>query len=270
MGGTDLLGLGCATRRALPHLPSIPRMEPTPAPITILATDGVELAGELWLPTGATAASTGAGPGHEPRLLGHAGHGPPPLRRRLRRRRASPCASTTTATSASPAVSPARPSTRGARPSTCATVVGWLADRPEVDPDRLGAWGSSFSGGEVLALGAVDRAPEGGGGQRPVRRPRATSIRPTPRAIERRFEAMSEVLGGERARPGRHRDRPDASGARAGRRRPGLPASARVDGVVPGQRTRRRMGEPVHAHDHRGSAVRPVRLRPPHRARRRC
>ncbi len=33
----------------------------------------------------------------------------------------------------------------------------WLAQRPEVDPARIGIWGSSFSGGEVLVVGACDR-----------------------------------------------------------------------------------------------------------------
>lgn len=37
------------------------------------------------------------------------------------------------------------------------TALTWLADRPEVDADRLGVWGSSFSAGEALCLGAVDR-----------------------------------------------------------------------------------------------------------------
>lgn len=32
----------------------------------------------------------------------------------------------------------------------------WLADRPEVDPDRLALWGTSFSGGEVVVIGALD------------------------------------------------------------------------------------------------------------------
>ncbi len=35
-------------------------------------------------------------------------------------------------------------------------ALGWLAARPEVDRDRIGLWGSSFSGGQVLVLGAVD------------------------------------------------------------------------------------------------------------------
>ena len=35
-------------------------------------------------------------------------------------------------------------------------ALTWLGDRPEVDPGRLGVWGSSFSGGEVLVVGACD------------------------------------------------------------------------------------------------------------------
>jgi fermentation-respiration switch protein FrsA (DUF1100 family) len=35
-------------------------------------------------------------------------------------------------------------------------ALDWLSTRPVVDPGRLGVWGSSFSGGEVLVLGAVD------------------------------------------------------------------------------------------------------------------
>lgn len=35
-------------------------------------------------------------------------------------------------------------------------AIGWLAARPEVDPERIAIWGSSYSGGEVLAVGACD------------------------------------------------------------------------------------------------------------------
>ncbi|MCH2187018.1 alpha/beta fold hydrolase [Myxococcota bacterium] len=35
-------------------------------------------------------------------------------------------------------------------------ALSWLEVQEGVDPDRLGLWGSSFSGGEVLVLGAVD------------------------------------------------------------------------------------------------------------------
>ena len=35
-------------------------------------------------------------------------------------------------------------------------AIGWLAARPEVNRDRIGIWGSSFSGGAALVLGAID------------------------------------------------------------------------------------------------------------------
>ena len=35
-------------------------------------------------------------------------------------------------------------------------AIGWFGARPEVDADRIGIWGSSFSGGEVILLGACD------------------------------------------------------------------------------------------------------------------
>ena len=35
-------------------------------------------------------------------------------------------------------------------------ALSWLAERPEVDAARLGVWGSSFSGGQAIVLGACD------------------------------------------------------------------------------------------------------------------
>lgn len=35
-------------------------------------------------------------------------------------------------------------------------ALTWFAARPEVDEQRLGVWGSSFSGGQAIVLGAVD------------------------------------------------------------------------------------------------------------------
>ena len=35
-------------------------------------------------------------------------------------------------------------------------AVAWLAEQPEVDAGRIGIWGSSFSGGEVIILAAED------------------------------------------------------------------------------------------------------------------
>jgi fermentation-respiration switch protein FrsA (DUF1100 family) len=35
-------------------------------------------------------------------------------------------------------------------------AIGWLAGRPEADAERIAIWGSSFSGGEVMVVGACD------------------------------------------------------------------------------------------------------------------
>ena len=35
-------------------------------------------------------------------------------------------------------------------------AIRWLCDRPEVDAERIAIWGSSYSGGEVLVVGACD------------------------------------------------------------------------------------------------------------------
>src|ERR671936_1706738 len=36
-------------------------------------------------------------------------------------------------------------------------AITYARTRPEVDRERIGAWGSSYSGGHVLVLGAIDR-----------------------------------------------------------------------------------------------------------------
>ena len=36
-------------------------------------------------------------------------------------------------------------------------AITWVSDQPGVDPSRIGIWGTSFSGGYVLYLGAFDR-----------------------------------------------------------------------------------------------------------------
>ncbi len=36
-------------------------------------------------------------------------------------------------------------------------AISWVGRRPEVDPDRIGVWGSSYSGAHVLHLAAFDR-----------------------------------------------------------------------------------------------------------------
>jgi fermentation-respiration switch protein FrsA (DUF1100 family) len=36
-------------------------------------------------------------------------------------------------------------------------AITWLGSRPEIDAGRIGVWGSSYSGGHVLTVGAIDR-----------------------------------------------------------------------------------------------------------------
>ncbi|KAA0232306.1 MAG: hypothetical protein JJLCMIEE_03560 [Acidimicrobiales bacterium] len=36
-------------------------------------------------------------------------------------------------------------------------AIDWLGDRAEVDADRLALWGTSFSGGQVIVIGAIDK-----------------------------------------------------------------------------------------------------------------
>jgi fermentation-respiration switch protein FrsA (DUF1100 family) len=36
-------------------------------------------------------------------------------------------------------------------------AITWASSRPEIDAARIGIWGSSYSGGHVLAVGAIDR-----------------------------------------------------------------------------------------------------------------
>jgi len=41
--------------------------------------------------------------------------------------------------------------------SDISDAITYVASRPEVNPDKIGIWGSSYSGGHVLYVGAVDR-----------------------------------------------------------------------------------------------------------------
>jgi len=36
-------------------------------------------------------------------------------------------------------------------------AITWVSGRAEIDADRIGVWGSSYSGGHVLVVGAIDR-----------------------------------------------------------------------------------------------------------------
>jgi uncharacterized protein len=71
-------------------------------------------------------------------------------------------------------------------------AIGWLAARPEVDRDRIGLWGSSFSGGQVLVLGAIDERVRAVVASVPFAGLGADYSDPL--AVDARFAAMREAL----------------------------------------------------------------------------
>lgn len=71
-------------------------------------------------------------------------------------------------------------------------AISWLSDRPEVDPQRIGIWGTSFSGSYVLFAGTFDRRVKAVVAQVPnVGTPRARFER-SPERWERDAQMMSE------------------------------------------------------------------------------
>ncbi len=48
------------------------------------------------------------------------------------------------------------------------TAVTYLQQRNDVDSDRIGAWGTSYSGGHVIILGAIDKRVKAISSQVPV------------------------------------------------------------------------------------------------------
>ncbi len=75
-------------------------------------------------------------------------------------------------------------------------ALDWLAARPEVDAGRLGAWGSSFSGGHVLVLGALDERVGAVVANVPF-----VGMARNPDGAEDRFTAMRAELGEPRHAP---------------------------------------------------------------------
>ncbi len=71
-------------------------------------------------------------------------------------------------------------------------AISWLSDRPEVDPQRIGIWGTSFSGSYVLFAGTFDRRVKAVVAQVPnVGTPRARYER-SPERWERDAQMMAE------------------------------------------------------------------------------
>jgi fermentation-respiration switch protein FrsA (DUF1100 family) len=73
-------------------------------------------------------------------------------------------------------------------------VLDWISLRPEIDPERLGLWGSSFSGGESIVLGAVDQRVKTVIANAPFA---GTGGNAESAADEAAFERISAVMRGE-------------------------------------------------------------------------
>ncbi len=72
-------------------------------------------------------------------------------------------------------------------------ALTWLAEQPGIDPERLAIWGSSFSGGEVMVVGAVDPRVKAVIANVPF----AGYLEDPAAALPERFEAMRAALEDE-------------------------------------------------------------------------
>ncbi len=75
-------------------------------------------------------------------------------------------------------------------------AISWISQRPEVDPERIGVWGSSYSGGHVLHLGAFDRRIKAVVAQVPLVDGWANATRLMRPDV---FDEFQKVLAGDRA-----------------------------------------------------------------------
>ncbi len=84
-------------------------------------------------------------------------------------------------------------------------AITWAQTRPEVDPDRIGVWGSSYSGGHVLVLGAIDKRIKCAVAQVPL----VSGFRNIQRLVRQDFVAGNRALF-EQDRAARYRGEPPA------------------------------------------------------------
>src|SRR6266545_2868715 len=79
-------------------------------------------------------------------------------------------------------------------------AITYAQTRPEVDPGRIGVWGSSYSGGHVLALGAIDKRI----GCVVAQVPLGGRLRHFQRPVRRDYRGANRVLRGPDAADQRH------------------------------------------------------------------
>src|SRR6266571_2527521 len=162
-------------------------------------------------------------------------------------------------------------------------AITYAQTRPEVDPDGIGVWGSSYSGGHVLVLGAIDKrircvacqvplVSGMGNIQRLVRQdflaPNRVLLEQDRAGLEERGHAAHRRdADGVRTRHLHRTHQPHAAADGRGRRRPpdpdrsrpgGLPAGARAEeaGAAPG-RPLRRLREGLRRGQRRGPRLVP-------------
>jgi fermentation-respiration switch protein FrsA (DUF1100 family) len=73
-------------------------------------------------------------------------------------------------------------------------ALRWLAEQPGIDGDRLAVWGSSFSGGEVMVVGAIDPLAKAVIANAPFA---GLGSKIDPAELEGRFAAMRSALEDE-------------------------------------------------------------------------
>ena len=84
-------------------------------------------------------------------------------------------------------------------------AITWAQTRPEVDADRIGVWGSSYSGGHVLVLGAIDKRIKGVASQVPL----VSGFRNIQRLVRQDFLAPNRAAM-DQDRAARYRGEPPA------------------------------------------------------------
>ncbi len=84
-------------------------------------------------------------------------------------------------------------------------AITWAQTRPEVDAGRIGVWGSSYSGGHVLVLGAIDKRIKCAVAQVPL----VSGFRNIQRLVRQDFLAPNRTLF-EQDRAARFRGEPPA------------------------------------------------------------
>ncbi|HVX11602.1 MAG TPA: alpha/beta hydrolase [Pirellulales bacterium] len=82
-------------------------------------------------------------------------------------------------------------------------ALTWLAAQPEVDADRIGIWGTSFSGGHVLVVGAEDRRVKAIVSHVPAVGVRSTTLHWLGRGLWREVLHAASLILRQALRPGR-------------------------------------------------------------------